>query len=130
MAASGHNLYTKSAGIYVQRMRKLQVEHPDIYQRFEEGFYVVRRSNRLWVCRSHHRASANEKHGDHRWPHKRARDDGAVTWLLAMPGCAEVNDAMQELTGVNYNTGEQNYDMSNARQARDLRDTRNSEIFT
>ena len=34
MAASGHNLYTKSAGIDVQRMRKLQVEHPDIYQRY------------------------------------------------------------------------------------------------
>ncbi|WAR09338.1 hypothetical protein MAR_019296 [Mya arenaria] len=27
-----------------------------------------------------------------------------VLWLLAMPPCAEVNNAMQELTGVNYNT--------------------------
>jgi hypothetical protein len=39
-----------------------------------------------------------------------------ITWLLAMPACAEVNDAMQELTGVNYNTGEQNKDMTDARQ--------------
>ncbi len=30
---------------------------------------------------------------------------------------------MQELTGVNYNTGEQNKDMTDARQARDLKDT-------
>jgi hypothetical protein len=46
-----------------------------------------------------------------------------ITWLLAMPACADVNDAMQELTGINYNTGEQNKDMPYARQARDLKDT-------
>ena len=46
-----------------------------------------------------------------------------VTWLLAITACAEVNNAMQELTGVNYNTGEQNKDMTDARQARDLKDT-------
>jgi hypothetical protein len=34
MATSGHNLYTKSARIYVQRMCKLQVEHPNVYRRF------------------------------------------------------------------------------------------------
>lgn len=49
MAASGHNLYTKSAQVYVQRMFKLQVEHPDVYQRFGEGFHVVRWSDRLWA---------------------------------------------------------------------------------
>ena len=46
-----------------------------------------------------------------------------LLWLLSMPACAEVNQAMQELTGVNYNTGEQNKDMSKARQARDWKDT-------
>ena len=30
---------------------------------------------------------------------------------------------MQELTGVNYNTGEQTKDMTKARQARDWKDT-------
>jgi len=37
--------------------------------------------------------------------------------------CAEVNQAMQELTGVNYNTGEQNKDMAAARQAHDWKNT-------
>lgn len=45
-----------------------------------------------------------------------------VAWLLAMPACALVINAMQELTGVNYNTGEQNKDMTYARQAHDLKD--------
>ncbi|XP_030845465.1 uncharacterized protein LOC115925532 [Strongylocentrotus purpuratus] len=46
-----------------------------------------------------------------------------LIWLLSMPACAEVNNAIQQLTGVNYNTGEQNKGMQNARQARDMKDT-------
>ena len=44
-------------------------------------------------------------------------------WLLLRPACAEVNQAMQELTGVNYNTGEQNKDMTKAKQVCDWKDT-------
>ena len=40
-----------------------------------------------------------------------------------MPACAETNRAMQELTGVKSNSGEQNKDMSKARQKRDAKDT-------
>ncbi|WAR00037.1 hypothetical protein MAR_024409 [Mya arenaria] len=40
-----------------------------------------------------------------------------VTWFLAMPAWAEVNNAMHELTVVNYTTGEQNKHMTEARQA-------------
>ena len=46
-----------------------------------------------------------------------------MIWSLAMPACAEVNRAMQELTGVSFNSGEQNKDMAQARQARDWKDT-------
>ena len=46
-----------------------------------------------------------------------------VTWLLSMPASSEVNKAMQELTEVNYNTGEQNKDTTRARQDRDWKDT-------
>lgn len=46
-----------------------------------------------------------------------------LTWLFSMPACAEVNNAMQELTRVNRNTGEQNKDMTDARQARDKKNT-------
>ena len=43
--------------------------------------------------------------------------------VLLMPDCAEANQAMQELTGINYNSGEQNKDMTAARQACDWKDT-------
>ena len=41
-----------------------------------------------------------------------------LIWLLSMPACAETNRAMQELTGVKSNSGEQNKDMAKARQKR------------
>ena len=31
-----------------------------------------------------------------------------LTWLLAMPACAEINRAMQELSGSKYSINEQN----------------------
>ena len=46
-----------------------------------------------------------------------------VIWSLAMPACAKVNRAMQQLTGVTFNSREQNKDMAQARQARDWKDT-------
>jgi len=45
-----------------------------------------------------------------------------LLWLLSRPACAEVNQAMQELTEVNYNSREQNKDMTVARQRRDWKD--------
>ena len=48
-AASGHTLYEKSAHVYVQSMLELPRSHPDLYQKFEAGFHVVRRSDRYWA---------------------------------------------------------------------------------
>ena len=44
-------------------------------------------------------------------------------WSLSMPACVSTNHTMQELSGVMQKTGEQNKDMSNARQSRDWKDT-------
>ena len=49
LAASGHNLCTKSVRIYLERMPNLEEEHPDIYQSFMYGTHVVRRSDRFWT---------------------------------------------------------------------------------
>ena len=46
-----------------------------------------------------------------------------LTWLLAMPACAEVNRAMQELSGAKYSTNEQNKETGKSRQRRDKKDT-------
>ena len=49
LAASGHNDYTKSCQLYLQRMVKLQETHPVVYQAFQNGMQVIRRSDRFWA---------------------------------------------------------------------------------
>ena len=128
MAASGHNSYTKSGMLYLQQMSNLPTQHPDVQQYFTEGLHVIRRSNRLWAGLSSDlvieqvlmrslKTSGGLTRGHGMTENQR------LLWLLSRPACAEVNQAMQELTGVNYNTGEQNKDMTAARQSSDQKDT-------
>ncbi|WAR05453.1 hypothetical protein MAR_020822, partial [Mya arenaria] len=72
--------------IYVQQMSKLQVEHSNVYQRFEEGNHVVRISDRLWSG-----ISVNLPRG------RGMTEQQLVTWLLAMPACADVKNNTSEL---------------------------------
>ena len=46
-----------------------------------------------------------------------------LVWLMAHPVCAEVNNAMQQLTGVQYSTREQHKDLTTARQWKDMTDS-------
>ena len=46
-----------------------------------------------------------------------------LVWLMAHPVCAEVNNATQQLTGVQYNTSEQDKDLTTARQGKDMADS-------
>jgi len=43
-------------------------------------------------------------------------------WLLSMPACAEINNAIQEFTGKTYETSEEHKDSSKARIEQDNRD--------
>ena len=44
-------------------------------------------------------------------------------WVQSTPACAEINRVMQELTDVQRNSNEQNKDLTNTRQGRDIKDT-------
>ena len=46
-----------------------------------------------------------------------------LVWVLSMPACANINEAMQKLSGVSYETSDQHKDISTARQDRDVSDT-------
>ena len=43
--------------------------------------------------------------------------------MMTHPVCAEVNNAMQQLTGVQYNTSEQHNDLTTARQVKYMTDS-------
>ena len=102
LAASGHNNYTKSALLFLQRMSHLQEDHPEVYQHFQDGLHVIKRSDHYWAGLSSDLVieqvlmrSMNTSGGLTRG--RGMTELQRVIWSLAMPACAEVNRAMQKL---------------------------------
>ena len=128
LAAAGHNLYVKSVRLYLQTMADLPNQHPDVYQSFLSGLHVVRQSNRFWESLSKDLAIEQILTRSLKTSGGLTRGSGMteqqrLVWFQSIPTCAETNKMMQELTGVQYNSGEQNKDMSKARQQRDMKDS-------
>ena len=106
-AVAGHRLYAKSAYIYLQMMNELPNIHPHICKNFQNGLHCARRSDRFWaglstdlmieqVLMRSVKTSGGLTRG------KGFSETQRLVWLMSMPACAEVNDAMQTLTGVRY----------------------------
>ena len=49
--------------------------------------------------------------------------EAKASWLLSMLTCTEVNNAMQDFTGVQYFTNDQHKEMGKSTQVRDTKDT-------
>ena len=127
-AASGHNHYTKSARLYLQSMKNLNVEHPDVYKAFASGYHVVRRSDRYWAGLSTDLIIEQVLMRSLKTTGGLTRGSGMteqqrVTWLLSTPACAQTSCAMQDLVGIQCEHSDQNKDMSETRQKRDVEDT-------
>ena len=127
-AASGHNLYTKSCHLYLQSMEKLKEDCPAVYEQLASGYHVVGRSDRQWAGLSTDLVIEQCLMRSLKSPGGLTRGSGMterqrLTWLLSMSVCAETILAMQELTGIKYNSSEQNKDMTKSRQTRDMSDT-------
>ena len=127
-AASGHRQYAKSAYVYLQMMTTLPETHPDVHQKFEDGYHIVRRSDRYWaglftdlIIEQVLMRSVKTHGGLTRG--KGMTETQRLQWVLSMPACANINDAMQKFSGVSYETSDQHKDISKARQTRDVSDT-------
>ena len=112
LAASGHNLYTKSIHICLHQMSKLQEASPEVYRHFSQGLHVARRSNRYWAGLSPNLVIEQVLMRSMKTSGGLTRGRGMtetqqLIWLMSHPLCAEVNSAMQQLTNINYNTSEQ-----------------------
>jgi len=127
MAAAGHNQYTKSIHIYLQHMQKLEEHHPDVFKLFMDGHHVLRRTDRYWaglspdlVIEQVLMKSVKSVGGLTRG--RGMGESQRTQWLLSMPACADMNNAMQELTGLEFSTSPQHVETGNTRQARDDQD--------
>ena len=92
-AASGHNLYVKSAYLYLQLMQDVKKHSADMWKKFEDGFHAVCRSDHYWAGVSSGlvidqvlmrivktSGGLTQSHGVHH-----------LVWLLSMPAYADVN---------------------------------------
>ena len=128
-AASGHNLYAKSAYIYIQQMVQLADKHPDVFTFFMSGHHVIRRSDRYWAGLSSDLVIEQTLMRTMKTTGGLTRGRGMaelqrMQWLLSMPACSSVNAAMQTLTEADFVTSDQHKDVTTARQARDDKDAR------
>ncbi|KAK6186089.1 hypothetical protein SNE40_008194 [Patella caerulea] len=127
LAATGHNLYVKSAYLYLQQMYELPSNHPKVYAEFMDGHHVVRRSDRFWAGLStdltiEQTLMRSLKSTGGMTRGKGMTETQRVQWLLAMPMCAAVNSSMQTLTEISFSSSEQHKEMFGSRQKRDRED--------
>ena len=90
MAASGHNLCAKSATIYLQQIRNLGTQHPDIQQKVEAGYHAIRRSDRFWAGLSSDLISEqvlmrSMKSSGGLTRGRGMKEKQRLTWLLSLP---------------------------------------------
>ena len=114
-------------------MHDLQTKHPEVYKSFQDGLHVVRRSDCYWAGLSTDLAieqvlMRSIKTSGGLTQGRGMSETQRLVWLMSMPSCAEVNNAMQNLTGVMYHTSEQHKETTKARQERDYKDT--NELIT
>ena len=94
LAVSGHNLYVKCARLYLQSISKLEYDHPDVHTSFMSGPHVVRRSDTYCGGLSIDLIMRSLKISGGLARGRGLTEKQHVTWLLAMPACAEVNFVM------------------------------------
>ena len=128
LAASRHNLYTTCIHVYLQQMHKLHETHPEVSIHFDQGLHAVGRSDRFWTRLSPNLVSEQVLVRSMKTSGGLTRGRGMtktqrLVWLMANPVCPEVNNAMQQLTGVPYHTSEQHKDLTTARQGKYMTDS-------
>ena len=99
-----------------------------MYTSFQDRLHVVRRSDRYWAGLSTDLAMEQVLMHSVKTCRGLTRGQGMsesqhLIWLLSMPACADINNAMQNLTGVTYQRSDQHKDTTKARQERDYKDT-------
>ena len=109
-------------------MNTLEIQHPEVYHHFINGYHSIWRSEREW-------AGLSPDHVIESVLMRSLKTSGGLTrgrgmseqqraiWALSMPACASVNSSMQEITGVQGATSEQHQELSPSRTSRDWKDT-------
>ena len=104
-ALADHNLYTKSGYVYLQQMNDLETSHREMYNNFNDGLHVVRRSDCYLAGLSTDLVTEQVLMRSIRTTGGLTREHGmaeiqCLEWLLFMPVYSEINNAMHDFTHV------------------------------
>ena len=102
-------------------MTRLEDTYPNVHRQLTKGVHVVRRSHQFWVGLSAYLVikqalTRSLKTSDGPTRQRSMPEPQGIVWYLPRPYCTNVNNAMQQLTSVTYQTSEQHKDVSHARQ--------------
>ena len=133
-AAAGHHLYTKSAYMYLQSMYKLETTNPNVYRKFLDGFHVIHQSDRLWSGLSSDLIIEQVLIRSLKTIGGMTRGRGMTelqraVWLLSTPACVDINDSMQQFTGIVYETNEQHKEATPSRLQTDSKDAKKVMVY-
>ena len=127
-AATGHINYAKSARLHLQNMLNLKNTHPWVYEQFTVGrLHTVRRSEKfcagLWMDLIIEQVMMRSIKISGRLTRRRGITESMRQLCLgSMHRCANIRNAMGELTGVYRSTSEQHVDLSCSPILRDNND--------
>jgi hypothetical protein len=126
-AAAGHYNYLKSGYLYLQNMQNLETKDPAVFRKFQDGFHVIRRSDKFWaglgsdlVIEQTLMKSLKSTGGLTRG--SGMSDEQRALWVLSSPVCSEYNHAMEDFNKRAFSTSVQHKEMSGARMKRDQAD--------
>ncbi|CAJ1064633.1 hypothetical protein SNEBB_002215, partial [Xyrichtys novacula] len=126
-AAAGHTNYLKSAHLYLQKMHALKEDNPEVHQKFQSGFHVIRRRSQYWAGLGSDLVIEQTLMRSLKTPGGLTRGSGMsehqrTVWAMSSTVSSAYNLAIQELTTRNYTTAEQHKELSTSRVTRDEAD--------
>ena len=114
--------------LYQQKMDKLEETHPYVYSKFLEGLFVIRQTKSYWAGIFSDLCIEQVLMGSIKSVGGLTRGRGfeestRLVWLLSMPVCGEVHNAVQDVTNLcSQGDNEVHKDLMKARITRDSKD--------
>jgi len=123
-AATSHNQYARCARLYLQIMQDLPASHPWLHNQFSiNSFHTVRRSDRYWSGLLTDLVLMHALKSRGGLIHRRGLTESVrLSWIQSMHRCAEVRNAMTQLTHLLNTPHDQHRELVTPRASRDQSD--------
>lgn len=112
-------LFTHIFRLYLQKMNALQAENLDVFQRFMNGYHVIRLSDKFWASLSCNLVIEKRLMRSLKSTGRLKRGNGIpeyqrVIRTMSLPVSSSYNHVMQDFCGMQYTTGEKHKEATTA----------------